>query len=144
MDYFGIGNAIKATISMYRVASRQTGRTLMMVNSLKPGDRIIFTNHEEANRVKNLCHERGVSNIRFKVCDPCHPEMLFNQGTSQGRTIFDHTWIEEYYVQAIERIEREINSLQEQLSGYGEAHIKTKLAVKEYHRFMQYLPELEE
>ena len=138
MDIFGIGSAIKATVGMYLVMARGTGRTTVMINSLKPGDRIIFTNNNEANRVKRLCNEREINDIRFEVVSPEYPDKLFNRGSSQGRTFFDHSWIEEFYRNAIDRAEKDINYFQTEISGYGEEHIKTKLAAKEYSRMMNY------
>lgn len=140
MDIFGIGSAVKAALGMYRSVSRGTGRTTAMIWSLKPGDRIIFTNGNEATRVKRLCYERDIEGVEFVVVSPKDPQEIFNRGTPQGKIIFDHTWVEEFYQDAIERAEKNINYFQKECSGYGEEHIKTKLAAKEYSRMMQYLP----
>jgi hypothetical protein len=139
MDFFGIGNAIRAATDMYIFTSRRTGRTLSMVNSLKSGDRVVFTNSQEANRVRRLCEERGIQDVHFEVCDPHNVRDMFNRGTSQGRTIFDHSWVEAYYIQVIEQAVKDIDSLEVNLSGRGEEHIKTKLAAQEYSKFMYYL-----
>jgi len=135
MDFFGIGNAIRVAIDMYIFISRRTGRTLSMINSLKSGDRVVFTNSQEANRVRRICEERGIQDVHFKVCDPRNVKDMFNYGTSQGRTIFDHSWVEQYYIQVIEQAIRDIDSLEVNLSGYSEEHIKTKLAAKECNKF---------
>ena len=112
MDIFGIGSAIKATIGMYLVVSRGTGRTITMINSLKPGDRIIFSNSTEAYRVKKLCKERDIENIRFEVVHPKDCDRLYERGSSQGRTIFDHSWVEEFYQNVIDRAEKDIDYFQ--------------------------------
>jgi len=52
MDLFGIGSAIKAMIVVYRQSARGTGRTVSMVESVKDGDRIVFTNSNAADGVK--------------------------------------------------------------------------------------------
>jgi hypothetical protein len=57
---------------------------------------------------------------------------LFNKPPSKGRIIFDHTWVEEFYQNAVERAETSIDYFQRELSGYGEAHIKTKGAYRAY------------
>lgn len=130
MDFFGIGNAIKGCIEIYRSVSHHTGRTTRMIYSLRPGDMVVFTNNREADRVARLCEERGVKDICFVVCDPKYPGKLFNYGTQQGRCIFDHSWVEDYYQLAIEKVQNDIDSLQNELSGYSEAHIKTREAAK--------------
>lgn len=131
-DIFGIGNAIKTALGMYRVMARRTGRTTNLINSLKPGDRVVVTNSAEKKRLESLCRERGLGDVCFTVCDPTKPENLFNKPPSKGRTIFDHTWVEEFYQNAVERAETSIDYFQRELSGYGEAHIKTKAAYKAY------------
>ena len=140
MDIFGIGSAIKAAVGMYQIMARQSGRTITMINSLKPGDRIIFTNDKESKRVKRLCKDRDINDIRFEVSSTKNPHSLFDRGSSQGRTILDHSWVEQFYKEAIEAAERDIDYFQKELSGNGEEHIKTKLAAREYRRMMMYIP----
>lgn len=60
MDSFGIGAALKGAALIYFQASRRTGRTTSLVESLKDGDRVIFTNSNEADRVKRICYELGI------------------------------------------------------------------------------------
>ena len=119
MDHFGIGLAIKAMVKVYEQASCQTGRTTSIVDSLKDGDRVVFTNEHEARRVQRLCKEAGID-IDYIVINPKGPNRILERGTSQGRTIFDHTWVYEYYMDAIELAEHNIGYLQKQLSSYGE------------------------
>lgn len=130
MDHFGIGQAIRGVAMIYFRSSRQTGRTLSLIESVKDGDCVCFTNSREAERVKRMCKERGVV-IDTIVVNPKEPHGVFERGTAQGRMIFDHTWIEEYYLDAIGRAEKYIDSLQEQLSGYGEPHRETKRRAEE-------------
>ena len=79
MDHFGIGAAIHGAAMIYTSSSRRTGRTTSLVESVKDGDRIIFNNHKEAERVRRLCLERGVE-VECIVLDPKHPERVFEQG----------------------------------------------------------------
>jgi hypothetical protein len=125
MDFFGIGQAMKAMVQVYRQASRATGRTISLVESVKNGDRICFSNPEECGRVKRLCKDRGI-NIDCIVISPSQPELIFNRPPSQGRTIFDHGWIEDYYSIALERCEKAIDTLERENSGFGEAHRETQ------------------
>jgi hypothetical protein len=130
MDLFGIGQAVKGAVSIYFRSARGGGRTISMVESVKDGDRICFTNRKEADRVSKLCQERNVS-VECIVIHPHMPEKLFERGSSIGRTIFDHSWVEEYYLHAIEQCARSIDHFERETSGYGEAHRKTRRAAIE-------------
>ena len=125
MDHFGIGQAVKGAAHIYFHSSRHTGRTVSLVESLRDGDRVVFTNANEADRVKHMCLERNVK-IDTMVIDPKEPLRIFERGSSQGRTIFDHSWVEQFYLNAIERCEYEINHLQRETSGFGEAYLETR------------------
>lgn len=137
MDHFGIGAAIHGAAMIYTSSSRRTGRTTSLVESVKDVDRIIFNNHKEAERVRRLCLERCVE-VECIVIDPKQPERLFERGTSQGRTIFDHSWVEQYYLLVIERAKNEIDEFERQASGYGEAHRETRRRAEELAKWQQY------
>lgn len=130
MDHFGIGAAIQGAVRIYTQSARRTGRTTSLVESVKDGDRVCFSDNRDAERVKRLCLERGVE-IECVVIDPRTPERLFERGTSQGRTLFDHSWVEQYYVAAIERASSDIDHFERQFSGYGEAHRETRRRAEE-------------
>jgi len=125
MDHFGIGQALKGAALIYFRSARQTGRTVSLVESLQNGDRVIFTNSREADRVKRMCFERNIE-IDTMLVDPKSFERVFNREPSQGRTIFDHSWVEEFYLNSIERCSKEIDHLQRETSGFGEAHLETR------------------
>ncbi len=130
MDHFGIGLAIKGMAIAYFHASRATGRTTSLVESVKDGDRIVFIDSNHARRVERLCLDRGV-NVECIVVDPKTPEHVFDMPTSVGRTIFDHCWIEQRYLHVIERTQKEIDTLERESSGYGEAHRETKRSAEQ-------------
>lgn len=134
MDQFGIGAAIGALVSIYSRSSRGSGRTISLVESVKDGDRICFSTWQEAERVNRLLSERGVK-VECIVIDPNRPESLMHRGTSQGRTIFDHSWVEQFYANAVERAQKEIDELERQTSGYGEAHRETRRSAEEISRW---------
>lgn len=131
MDFFGIGAAVQGAARIYFRSACRSGRTTYLINSLKPGDRVIFKNHQEMNRVRNLCKERGVQEISFVVTPPKDPSRIFNRGTPQGRVIFDHSWLEDYYNLQLENIDQDITHLEREASGWNEAHEETRLAAKE-------------
>lgn len=136
MDHFGIGAAISATMRIYFQSSRRTGRTTSLLESLKDGDRVIFCEPREAQRFERLCKERGIK-VTCLVLPPQDPHRIQELGTSagDGRTLFDHTWVERHYLAAIEQTAREIDVWQKHLSGFGEAHRATRRAAEEFSRW---------
>lgn len=136
MDHFGIGAAIYGAVRIYTITSRRTGRTTSLVESLKDGDRVVFATDEEARRVARLCMDLGVK-IDTVVLGDRHPsELCRERGVSQGRTLFDHSWVERWYLRAIEEAQKELDFAQQQLSGYGEAHRETRRCAKELNRWI--------
>lgn len=125
MDHFGIGGGVEGAALIYFTSARRTGRTTSLIESLKDGDRIVFANQREADRVKRLCLERGL-NVSFIVVDPRKVRDIFQYPTSEGRTIFDHSWVEDFYLHAIEACRKDIDYIQREASGYGTAHIETR------------------
>ena len=115
-------------------SARGTGRTISLVESVKDGDRICFACNKEARRVEQLLRERGVQ-VACIVVDPKSPQDIFGSGTSQGRTIFDHGWVEQYYLAVIEKASFNIDELQKNTSGYGEAHRETRRRAEEMARW---------
>ena len=124
-DIFGIGAAIKGAAEIYFRSARHSGRTTMMLDALKDGDRIIFQTPAECTRVTRLVKERKLD-VQC-ICVPADSHRIFELGTSQGRTIFDHSWLEEHYMSALQDIGKGLADLSEQrLSGSGEPHRETR------------------
>lgn len=136
MDQFGIGQALFGVISIYFRSARRTGRTTNLVESVKTGDRVVFDNPNEARRVKHLCKLRNVE-IETIVIDPKFPEKLFDQGPvlNDGRLIFDHSWLEKYYENVFLTAENRIDYFQREISGFGMAHIETKIKAENMMRW---------
>ena len=143
MDAFGIGQAMKGMALTYFAASRRTGRSTSLVESVKDGDRVVCFVPEEAKRLRHLCAERGVK-AEFVVIDPARAEEVFQRGgTPAGRLIFDHLWVEAYYMRAIEQATREIDQLQREASGFGTAHLETRRRAEELARWPHGAPQSE-
>ena len=135
MDHFGIGQAVKGAVKVYFMSARQTGRTSSLVESLKNGDTVVFANTREEKRVRNFCKERDIK-INTIVTSPKNPSEVFGKITvGKGRTIFDHSWVEQYYMNAIERAQSEIDHFQRETSGFGMAHIETKMQAMEMRKW---------
>lgn len=145
MDHFGIGAALAANARVYFQSARRTGRTLSLVNSLKDGDRVVFTSEREGRRVKKLCAERGVT-IEIVVCAPCKPERLFSRPSpsSDARLIFDHIWVEEFYLQTLQCAADDIDKLQKELSGRGAAHRENERRAAEFYNYTTNIDQMEQ
>lgn len=134
MDHFGIGAAMRGMHEVYTQSARQTGRSTSLLDSLKDGDRVVCLVPQEARRLEGLARERGLK-VEFVTCPVGDAQRLFEHGTPQGRTIFDHTWVEAYYLRRLEDAERDIDRLQKELSGWSEAHRQTQRAAREIMRW---------
>jgi hypothetical protein len=134
MDFFGIGPAMKGAALIYFQASRRTGRTTSLLNSLKKGDRVCCARPAEAERLRRQCKQRGLD-VEVVTLPPHHVDDVRRLGTSQGRTIFDHMWVEQFYMNAVERAQHDIDYLEQQLSGYGEPHRETRRCAEELARW---------
>lgn len=130
MDHFGIGQAMRGIARVFFQSARQSGRTTSLIESVKDGDRIVCATSKEVPRLQQLCRERGLS-VECIVIDPRTPERIFQRGTPTGRSIFEHTWVEQYYMASLERAEKDIDQLQKQASGFGAAHLETRRAAQE-------------
>lgn len=97
IDQFGIGKVLEVAAVTYTQAARRTGRTTQMVAGLKDGDRVLFNNKAEAERVRRLCLGQGLK-VNCIVIDPRRLDSLIEKGRCKGDTIFDHSWLEEYYL----------------------------------------------
>lgn len=124
MDHYGIGQAIYAACLIYFRSARGTGRTESLIKSVKDGDCICFSDSKEAKRVERLCKERGVK-VSCIVDDPKYPSRVLKYRSTSGRMLFDHTWIEKYYLLAIENAQKEIDGLQQMTSAHGTDHEET-------------------
>ncbi len=135
MDLFGIGAAVQGAMEIYFRSARCTGRTLSMVESVKDGDRIVFNEVREADRVKVLLREREVD-VECIVVRVHEIDKLFQRGSSIGRTIFDHGWLEERYLYVIDDTRKSLDRIERETSGYGAAHRETRRQASEISKWL--------
>ena len=130
-DMFGIGPAVSAALSLVFGAQRQTGRTTRLIESVKDGDRIIAASGHAARHMAALLKQRGV-NVSIEVIDPLNQYKLYKLGTAQGRTIFDHTWVEIFYQQAISNAADQMTEMEGRLTGFDWRHRETQEKARQY------------
>lgn len=129
MDHFGIGTALQAMLQTYENTARRTGRTTNLIESLRDGDRVVVESAAVKRHIVGLLQERGLQ-VDVIVVDPKDVGELFRRGTSQGRTLFEHTWIEAFYHMRLKYAAADIDKWQREASGYGTAHIETRRAAQ--------------
>lgn len=117
MDHFGIGLGIKGAAQVYLRAARQTGRTTSLADSLKDGDCVCCATQAESNNLERELRKRKLK-VRCIVLSPSERSLGSLSGMEPpiGRFIFDHGWVEEFYLRGIGRCEREIDEWQKALS----------------------------
>jgi hypothetical protein len=135
MDHFGIGAAVRGAFNMLMITARRTGRTTSLVRSVQDGDRIVTPNESQARLIRQMLRDYDKHHVEVIVVEPRSPQRLLERGTSQGRTVFEHTWVEDFYKAGIERIESEVDYLQNTASGFGPDHIKTKQQAEQLARW---------
>jgi len=124
-DIFGIGIAIQTCVEIYFTASRRTGRTSLMIDCLQNGDRVIFHDPNERDRVCRLIHERHL-NVDC-VCIPVTGDAghrVRQLRKSAGKTLFDHTWIEKFHLNDLRDSQKRLHDVSRALSATG-AHRET-------------------
>ena len=134
MDHFGISTALQAVAKIYFQSGRRTGRTTSLLQCLKDGDRVIVSDTRERMRWLQLVKERELK-VEVRCIPVPEAHRLAELSTSKGRTLFEHTWLEKFYLQNIESASEYLDGLQQRLSGWGEAHEKTKRQAEELMRW---------
>jgi len=131
MDPFGIGAAVMGAARIYFASARRTGRTTALIESITSGDRIVFTDQREADRVRRLCLDRGL-NVDCITLEPSRPDPVSAlRKHPHGRTVFDHSWIEQYYEARLKQGQEYIDYLQRELSEHYAPAVETKLQAEE-------------
>lgn len=125
MDDYGIYTSIMAHTRTLVSGGRRTGRTEAMIARINDGDQVIFSEQKEAKRVEHRLKKLGIKAICFVVA-PQHPRRVFDRDTPQGRTIFDHGWVEDFWLWTLQERAETLARLQRESSGYGIAHRETR------------------
>jgi len=134
MDHFGIGAAMLAAVGMYQQSARKTGRTTSLIESLKDGDRVIFADQRQADLFDLHVRERGIK-VECRVVDPKRAGRAMEFGTAEGRTLFDHVWVEQLYIHRIQGAGQELDELQQALTGEGPAHREARWQARELQKW---------
>lgn len=118
---------------VYIQGARRTGRTTSLIGSLKDGDRVCCVSPAAAHHLQRQCREHGKQIECFSIPPTQAHRLLdrFHDRYLQGRTLFDHAWVEQYYLDALERTHDAIDELQQKTSAQGTAQCETPLQMRE-------------
>lgn len=116
-DIYGIGNTLRSMVAIYQQTSRRSGRTNLLLSTIKNGDCVVFTTRKEAVRVQDLAKEKGII-IEIRVCNSTDLSLAFNEirKNVNGRVLFDHSWIEEFYQRSIDDAEERLKSFEDYIN----------------------------
>lgn len=143
MDHFGIGAALKGAANFFFLAARETGRTTALLESLKHGDRVIFAHPKHAQRFQLLLRDHLLSRMSVKeavaieiecITVDARGDVLHSLKPALGRTIFDHVWVEHFYMRELERADEYIAHFQRKLSTDPDAR-RSQLMAKLHQRW---------
>jgi hypothetical protein len=134
MDHFGIGNGLRGATRIYFQSGRRTGRTTSLIDSLKGGERVICSEPRDAERIRRACRERDIR-VDVIVQNPTRLHALADLPKSEGRTLFDHSWVESFYMRAFEQATQDVDHWQHLLSGDDAKHEPTSRAGEEVMRW---------
>lgn len=126
MDHSGIGAALEGAAKVYFLAARRTGRTAALIESLKDGDRVVFASPVAAREFENRCREAD-KRIDTVVLSVDRAYEYLARKRPKGRLVFDHGWVEDYYLASLRRSAEFIDRMQLELSGDKEPPIDVRI-----------------
>jgi hypothetical protein len=114
MDMFGISSAVTAVVDSYFQGARRTGRTTRLLASVKAGDRIVTVDEKQARLLRGLLgtDRRDVTVMVLPVRDLD----LSGIAHSEGKTVLDHTWVEQFYKCQLSQAENSLSRIEDRLS----------------------------
>lgn len=116
IDY-GMGAATRAAMDMFNMGCRQTGRTLRMCENANPGDRIVAHDERAKRYIERILRDIAKENVEV-VAIPVslHGDHLARLRPASGRLMFDHNWVEQFYMARIGNAQADIRRIAEAFS----------------------------
>lgn len=128
-DPYGHLSAARVGVEMFETFQRQTGRTVRLVESARPGDRIIVHAAEAARYVEHLLRSQDPERARTirvtAVSDLPNPMALLShlQGTAgpYQRVLLDHEWSRRALVAGMRSLGEDLERLRAHLNARAPA-----------------------
>lgn len=120
-DFFGIGRTLKAALNMYFLGMARSGRTTKMIMSLKPDDLVVFSTNEMGKFTQRRARDMGVD-LQYICVSPGNIGQLSQKMVGRPRPqrlIFDHGFVEQYYIFAVDRAEKDLHEITKSFSRSG-------------------------
>ncbi|MEA3389638.1 MAG: hypothetical protein U9R64_10270 [Pseudomonadota bacterium] len=119
MEDYGIGPALKMAALTFMQASRRSGRTSRLIERALDGDWIIVGKDEESRRLEIRLREAGKKGVRVRRFSPSYDgvQRLIQNRPADGMVHFDHSWLEQYWLNEHAVIQAELAKAVGHLSG---------------------------
>lgn len=125
-DFFGTSTLIKGAVNVALLSARGSGRTQSLIDNLKNGDCVVTLKHIEGKRISRLCAERGIK-VKYITVKPSESGRVFEHARNGSRIMFDHSWIEEFYLNAIKNAQETITFLEKECNRSDENYVETEI-----------------
>jgi hypothetical protein len=109
-DECGYAATLKSSLHYFAINSRQTGRTSRLIERVKDGDQIVAPSAEVARYIERRLREYGKNNIKVFSVSPSEMPLNFVGTAHHGRTFFEHSWVERFFINAIDQAEKQLES----------------------------------
>jgi len=121
----GVMGCLRTALSIHETGARNTGRTERLLAQVRERDVIICGSVREADRLRRLLRERGVTGIQVSYSDPSGQGVMqtIQNYRRMKRFLFDHSFIHAFMLKAVEGLPEvftDIEKLNERLSQQDE------------------------
>ena len=113
MDIYGVSLGIRACTNIYFETIRRSGRTTHMISLVERGDLIIIHPNVHEREIHALLAQRGIQGVDVRKADSLEEvrNIARNQGKKYNRVHLDHSFVDAYYLKAIEDTGRNLDGL---------------------------------
>lgn len=96
------GAMLESAMMVFETASRRTGRTSRLIEYVQNGDQIVCLNVDDKRRLEQLLRQARKTGVRVIVHADMGRPPMYSVGTApEGRTFFEHRWLDEYWLNVI-------------------------------------------
>ena len=113
MDIYGVSLGIRACTNIYFETIRRSGRTTHMISLVERGDLIIIHPNVHEREIHALLAQRGIQGVDVAKAGSLEEvrNIARNQGKKYNRVHLDHSFVDAYYLKAIEDTGRNLDGL---------------------------------
>lgn len=112
-----IGPMLETALHVYVDSTRQTGRTTRMIAEMQNGDTVVCPSYPVARSLVRLAFDTAGKKIKCVVVDPRQLDEHWTQIRGlAGNVLFEHTWIERYYLEQVKASADNLQWLRNQIN----------------------------